>query len=1439
MTSPVGKQGTEVARGYATISINDQTAAGLANITSNATKSIRQIQSSSEILRNSLSGIFKGLGTNITETALGPLLNVGEGFARLSASSDDTGTKMSNMFKNVGAASLALGSTLLLVGAKEKQSTDQLKLSISNIGEEYGNYEKSIENVIATQAAFGHTSIQVDNALTTLTNSTHDTAQAVNLMGEASDLAAAKHESLDTAARQVAITIGGGGRLFKQYNIEVIKNTDGTRDYAAMNQKLADVLSGQATAASNNFGGTLRALGTEAENTFAAFGQRYGGLITGLGAGLSLLSGVLQVRYANSLRSAEEAQLRNVTAAQAGSAAVAEEARVYSASAAAIVQSAIDIEAANKASLVGPATASTGKHAAAGGAADAAAAATMTEAEASAAAAEAADKLSAAINRVSLAMQELKLSDEQTIAITDQMTAGLIGEAAAMTAANATAAKLSATQGISTKTTSSWGSALGMAGIAAVGIVVGLNMLSDHFKTNAADAQTASVVMGEYGQSADLTAEQLNKLGVQSGQFSSVLENAFHESNWTKLKDFKFGLDSIISTPFNSSSDDMKNFFKSADAGLSKMIADGRELEANNALQNMAKQAGTSVEDLLKKMPLLKEALDNTKMALLSQEELEAQAMGISIVSFDAAVKAVGKLNDAYAAGKTDIQTQIIANTQLQNTLGMTDEAWLKLATDLSSLSANNGGVYLGNQLRNVDESLQFVTKQFAHLTGAYSAWQNSVAAASAAEEAGAQNIQAAQESLSAARQNAADTAVSSADSIKNAEAAVAKQYVTDAKSIETAEDNIVQSQLKAKDAQVALDAARTTAAQNLIKAQQTLRDIPEGNDKAAIALQAAQLKASQDAVTAAQTALNNSTGKTQQQLIDAQNKINVQAAANAAAAIALTTAQAKYSVTDAQNALSDTLLANQQAQKDAADTIQKGVDGADGVLKAQKALVDANQAAQDSVQALADAKTAASDAEQKQLEALTKARESAAKANSQAAQAVEKAQNSLGTAQSNAQKQTEAATTAEEANRLKLNELEIQAGKSDDQVKAISDSIKNADTNLDIAMSSSGATTVFNAIVDIRRNIEEATLEAGGMPSSAATAKAIADIPYDVQTKDVVGYVTTIGGGRKPLATGGPAIGPGTGTSDDIPAWLSNGEHVWTAEEVRKAGGHQAVERMREMVMGRYADGGMVIDLNSMKLPDLMNASGAFNPHSGGMGAVADYSGGANVRGYAAMIIGEAKRLGLGLKGAEIGLITALAESGLKNYANSNIPSSLSLPHDAVGSDHYSLGLFQQQSGPFGSSWGTVPQVMNPVYATDRFFKSMVGVGNWQNMDAGQVAQDVQVSAFPDAYDRQMGAALSLINSLGFDSGGILAPGKTITNNQTGKPEAIFTFEQAQAIADMAKSGGQSITIQNLTMQIDPSTIKDVSDLVDMFKQLPLALRAANGATLGKMAVR
>ena len=65
--------------------------------------------------------------------------------------------------------------------------------------------------------------------------------------------------------------------------------------------------------------------------------------------------------------------------------------------------------------------------------------------------------------------------------------------------------------------------------------------------------------------------------------------------------------------------------------------------------------------------------------------------------------------------------------------------------------------------------------------------------------------------------------------------------------------------------------------------------------------------------------------------------------------------------------------------------------------------------------------------------------------------------------------------------------------------------------------------------------------------------------------------------------ATGGYISGPGTGTSDSIPALLSNGEYVIRAAAVRKLGKNALDLLNRGIPIPRFADGGMVGTVSSL----------------------------------------------------------------------------------------------------------------------------------------------------------------------------------------------------------------------------------------------------------------
>lgn len=100
---------------------------------------------------------------------------------------------------------------------------------------------------------------------------------------------------------------------------------------------------------------------------------------------------------------------------------------------------------------------------------------------------------------------------------------------------------------------------------------------------------------------------------------------------------------------------------------------------------------------------------------------------------------------------------------------------------------------------------------------------------------------------------------------------------------------------------------------------------------------------------------------------------------------------------------------------------------------------------------------------------------------------------------------------------------------------------------------------------------------------ASVESAVAAVQAAFARQTFAIKVAAQPMTGGADPIsrATGGPVAGPGTGTSDSIPAWLSNGEHVLTAAEVSAAGGHAAIyalrAAMRRGYVPRFADGGAV----------------------------------------------------------------------------------------------------------------------------------------------------------------------------------------------------------------------------------------------------------------------
>jgi hypothetical protein len=102
-----------------------------------------------------------------------------------------------------------------------------------------------------------------------------------------------------------------------------------------------------------------------------------------------------------------------------------------------------------------------------------------------------------------------------------------------------------------------------------------------------------------------------------------------------------------------------------------------------------------------------------------------------------------------------------------------------------------------------------------------------------------------------------------------------------------------------------------------------------------------------------------------------------------------------------------------------------------------------------------------------------------------------------------------------------------------------------------------------------------------------------------------------------------------------------------------------------------------------------------------------------------AATIAAVGARRGMVNHAVTVAFATALQESGLRNLGGGHLDS---------------VGLFQQRPS---QGWGTEVQLLDPLYAADRFYAALADVPGWERLPVTVAAQRVQRSAHPDGYAR------------------------------------------------------------------------------------------------------
>lgn len=195
-----------------------------------------------------------------------------------------------------------------------------------------------------------------------------------------------------------------------------------------------------------------------------------------------------------------------------------------------------------------------------------------------------------------------------------------------------------------------------------------------------------------------------------------------------------------------------------------------------------------------------------------------------------------------------------------------------------------------------------------------------------------------------------------------------------------------------------------------------------------------------------------------------------------------------------------------------------------------------------------------------------------------------------------------------------------------------------------------------------------------------------------------------------------------------------------------------------------------------------------------------------------ATTIINTAQSMGMSNRDILIGLMTAMQESDLRNMANKKIPESYRYNPEGEGSDHDSVGIFQQRP----KYWGTVAELMNPPISSRKFFDKLKTIGGRDRMQLTQAAQAVQRSAFPGHYAKHEPEArrfMAKYNLNAYNRGAWEVKGDELAQLHEG--EMVVKRDTAKTIRDALLSEGDPTRIykggsssSQVTLRFEPGAV-------------------------------
>jgi hypothetical protein len=299
-----------------------------------ATKGVgKDAQTTGELTRafvGKIGGSIQSLGSQVGGTVGSLLETIGGDIETVSGKA----VRLSTALEVGGGAAVAAGIGLQQLGSGAVQATEQLNAAITANGESVERYTNKIEEAVSAGQKLGFGAEETKAALTRLIPAAGSTSKALDVMSVTTNLAAARHISLVTAATQVARILGGSGsKTLNQYGIQM----DGVGSKTAQGNRALDQLSkkldGQASASVDNFAGGVKVMTTQLSDFVNEAAGPAGAVLTGLGAAANVAGVSIDIYRLISARAAASqlamgASIQSATADLGGEAVAARTAAV-------------------------------------------------------------------------------------------------------------------------------------------------------------------------------------------------------------------------------------------------------------------------------------------------------------------------------------------------------------------------------------------------------------------------------------------------------------------------------------------------------------------------------------------------------------------------------------------------------------------------------------------------------------------------------------------------------------------------------------------------------------------------------------------------------------------------------------------------------------------------------------------------------------------------------------------------------------------------------------------------------------------------------------------------------------------------------------------------------------------------------------------------------